>query len=79
MSPAPRTSREVRAQLKAVVALVLGEREDKHIVGPILLSMLHGALSDFAVCFEARHARNRVKDTEILHAWRKAKRAKEQP
>lgn len=64
-------TKEVRRCIRALVEAVIVGREDAAIVGPVLTTMVTVAVNDFERYFDSRHASNRIRDTEILLAWRK--------
>lgn len=67
---------EVRRLTRELVSAVLGEREDAALLRPVLTTMLTVAIADFERYHDSRHASNRIRDTEILLAWRKAQKQK---
>ena len=64
----------IRQQVRALVDTVIAGREDAAVVRPVLTTMLTVAINDFGRYSDVRHASNRIRDTDILLAWRKAQK-----
>lgn len=67
-------TRDVRHRIKDLVDAVIAGREDAAVVRPVLTTMLTVAINDFGRYSDVRHASNRIRDTDILLAWRKAQK-----
>lgn len=61
-------TREARRLIRELVAAVVGAREDREAVGPVLHTMLTVAVADFSKYHDVRHAAHRVIDHQILMA-----------
>lgn len=61
--------------MRELVDAVIGDREDRRVVRPVLLSMVRGAVADFERFCDRRHAANRVRDFDILTARNRAAKA----
>jgi hypothetical protein len=68
-------TRPVRERVRALVDAVIGEREDAAVVQPVLTAYVQSSLADFARYYDVRHARNRVRDFDILRDRNRAARA----
>jgi hypothetical protein len=66
-------SKEVRQLTRALVEAVLGERIDRDVLRPVLLTMVQTAISDFEKYHDRTHAEARVRDYEMLIARVKEK------
>ncbi len=65
-----------RKLLRELVEDVIGDRADAVYVRPVLTVMLRTAINDFSRYYAARHATNRIADTDILLARNRAAKAK---
>lgn len=59
--------------MRELVAEVLKGREDAAVLRPVLTVMVRTAVQDFERYHDARHARARVIDHDILMAWNKVR------
>lgn len=57
-----------RRLLRELVIDVLGTREDRKVLTPVLLAMVRGAVTDFEQFYDRRHAANRVREFDMLLA-----------
>jgi hypothetical protein len=62
--------------MRELADVVLGTREDRKLVRPVLLQMLQTAVNDFTRYYDSRQASNRVRDYDMLVARNKAAKAK---
>jgi hypothetical protein len=65
-------TKDVRLHLRALVNAVIGDREDRRVVAPVLMAMLTTDIADFEKYHDVRHARSRVWDHDFLMARNKA-------
>lgn len=63
---------ETRRLIYQLVDTVIGDREDRRVLRPVLLAYVQSAVADFERYFDRRHAANRVRDFDILMARNKA-------
>lgn len=76
MTPANRP--DIKARIQALAERVLGERPDRHLLLPTLVTALSVEVNDFVKYHPAEFATLRVKDHEILlkHPWFRPQRKK---
>lgn len=67
--------RDVRRLVMALVDAVVGDRDDAAVVRPVLTAYVQSSLLDFARYYDVRHARNRVRDFDILTERNRTARA----
>lgn len=61
--------------MRELVAAVLGDREDRAVVTPVLLAMIRTEIADFERFYDRRQASHRVRDFDILQARNRAAKA----
>jgi hypothetical protein len=68
----------IKQQIAALAGSVLGDRVDRHLLLPMLVTALTVEVRDFEAHHPLEFAENRVKDHEILlrHPWFRPQRKK---
>lgn len=74
----PATRPDIKAAIEALAECVLGDRADKHLLWPMLVTTLSVDVRDFLAYHPAEFADMRVRDHEILlqQPWVRPQRKK---